>query len=139
MWNSWRANLKKRTWSYFTRIRARLIPLQSPELIQVYVAAAEYGHNLRSRGRLDQAMQQRGHRRCGGAFHHQLAVRHDPDHRVEDFFVRQGDDVIHKALHDRERVLAYALHAQAVNDAVDFIERHQVSGFDAALHGRAIG
>jgi len=36
----------------------------------------------------------------GGAFEYELAPFHDPDHRVEDLLVRQGNDVVDEPLHD---------------------------------------
>src|SRR5258708_8982792 len=84
-------------------------------------------------------MKQRGNRRRGRAFDHQLAMRHDPDHGVENIFVRQRYNVVHKALHNGERSFTYALHAQTVNDAIDLIERDHVSGFHTLLHSRSVG
>src|SRR5438046_9437669 len=70
---------------------------------------------------------------------HEFAMRHDPDHCIEDLAVRDRDNVVHKTLHDRKCVIAHALHPQAVYDAVDLIERDDAAGCDALLHRWTIG
>src|SRR5262249_1074750 len=84
-------------------------------------------------------MQQCRHWRRGGPFHHQLAMGHDPDHGVKDIAVRQGHNVVHEALDHREGVLSHPLHAQAVNDAIDLVQRDHVAGFNTFLHRWTIG
>src|SRR5262249_44244092 len=115
------------------------VPLQISDLVKIHVSAAEHSHDLRSCRGFDQPMEQSRHRRCRGAFHHQFAVRHDPDHGLEDVAVRKRCDLVHKTLHHGKRVIAHTFYAQAVNDAIDLIQRNHTPGLDALLHGRTIG
>src|SRR3989475_1878105 len=84
-------------------------------------------------------MQQRRDGCSSCTLDHEFAVRHDPDHGIEDLAVRERDDVVHKALHDRKCVIAHALHPQAVYDAVDRVDRDDAAGCDALLHRWTIG
>ena len=80
------------------------------DLLQVHIASAEHTRNFGTGRCLDQALQQRSDRGCGSALDHQLAMRHDPHHRIKDVCIRQGNDVIHVVLHNAEGVLPYALY-----------------------------
>src|SRR6266446_7850121 len=84
-------------------------------------------------------MQQRRDGCSSCTLDHEFAMRHDPDHCSEDLAVRERDDVVHKTLHDRKCVIAHALHPEAVDDAVDLIERDDAAGCDALLHRWPIG
>src|SRR6185369_14728395 len=48
-------------------------------------------------------------------------------------------DLLDVLTHDVEGLLAHALHAQPVDDAVHAVERDQVAFLDAALHPRRAG
>src|SRR5204863_7666453 len=110
------------------------VPLQIPDLIKIHIPAAEHSHNLGSGGSFDQSMQQSRDGCSRGTLDHQFAMRHDPDHGSEDLAVRERDDVVHKTLHDRKRVIAHALHPEAGYDAVGLIERDDAAGCDSLLH-----
>src|SRR5262249_50773165 len=99
---------------------------------------AQHGDDFCAGGGLDFAVQQGGDRSGCGAFDHKLAVAHDPDDGVEDVFVGERDDLVDEATHHLVRVFANALHPQAVDDAVDAIQRDNLSRLHALLHaGRA--
>src|SRR2546426_5752731 len=57
-------------------------------------------------------MQQRRDGCSRGTLDHEFAMRHDPDHCIEDLAVRERDDVVHKTLHYRKRVIAHALRSE---------------------------
>src|SRR5262245_66095775 len=92
------------------------VPGQSAQLVEVDVAAGQDDGDARAGGDVDEAVEQRGDRGGRGTLDDELAALHDPDHRLEDVAVGQRDDVVDEALHDRERHLADAAHAQAVDD-----------------------
>lgn len=60
------------------------VPAQGPQLLEVDVAAAEDADDFRPRRRVDQAVQQCGHRRSGSTLHDDFAVVHRPEQGVED-------------------------------------------------------
>ena len=62
----------------------------------------------------------------GGAFDDQLRMRHVQIIASKIFSSGQRDDLVHELPDHVERGLADAFHAQAVDDAVDAVESHDV-------------
>src|SRR5215471_5910701 len=66
-----------------------LVPAETLELVEIHIPAAQHANDLRAGRRLDQPVQERGHRRRSGTFRHELRVVHRPDDGIEDLLVGQ--------------------------------------------------
>src|SRR5512132_2221431 len=77
---------------------AASVPLETPQLVEVDVAAGEDDRDAAARRKLDEPVQEGGDRRGRGALDDELAALHHPDHRIEDLPVWQGDEIVHEAL-----------------------------------------
>src|SRR5581483_5316177 len=119
-----------------TSTARRLVPRELSQLVDVDVAAAQDAHDGLALLDGDEPREESADGRCCCSLHHELAARHEPEQRVEDLTIGQGDDVVDALAHDPVRECADALHAKAVDDAIDLVERHDLSLLDAALHSR---
>src|SRR5258708_257377 len=66
-------------------------------------------------------------------------MMHDPDKRVEDFRIGQGNQFVDELTDCFESLLAHALYSKPIDYAIDLIEGHQLSSLYAQLHCRSAG
>src|SRR5918999_5939727 len=121
-----------------SRRTARLIPAQAAKLGQIEVAAAEHADDLRPGRRVDLPSAERRDSRRRRPLGDELCVGHRPKDVLEDPLIGHRDDLVHEAADELEGRLPHALDAQAVDDRVHAVERHELAALDTRLHRRPV-
>jgi hypothetical protein len=111
-----------------------LVPREVTQPVDVDVPAAEDADDRPTSLDTYEPREQSGNGSCRRALHHELAARHDPEQGVEDVAIRQRDDVVDALADDAMRKRSDPFHAKAVDDAIDLVERHDLSLLEAAPH-----
>ena len=103
----------------------------------VDVPAREHGADVAPAVGIDPPVHQRGYRYRARALHHQLRALEQHDHRLGHLVVRDGYDLVHVALDERQGEVARPLDRNAVADRVGRARAHRAARRERVDVGRA--